>query len=201
MRLWTIQDAKDGDVLVCNEEILLFKSYSVQGRISVHCWYNGQTNNFHSIGVNDALLTTRNKICPATKEQHDILFVKMNEAGYTFDFEKKEVKKIHVIDEGKAEMDYCFTKMMNGEKVSSTWSEEDEKNLIEVISIVQNINSYDKQYDGYINWLKSIRQRHAWKPTKEQMYMLEWLTTNVLDDAPVGKKAKEVLYTLIEQLK
>lgn len=31
--------------------------------------------------------------------------------------------------------------------------------------------------------------------------MIEWLTTNVLDDGPVGKKAKEVLYTLIEQLK
>lgn len=31
---------------------------------------------------------------------------------------KSGVKKIHVLDEGKAEMDYCFTKMMNGEKVS-----------------------------------------------------------------------------------
>jgi hypothetical protein len=31
--------------------------------------------------------------------------------------------------------------------------------------------------------------------------MLEWLTTNVLDDGVVGNKAKEVLYTLIEQLK
>ena len=48
MHIWTIQDAKDGDVLACNEEILLFKSYSVQGRISLYCWYNGQTNNFHN---------------------------------------------------------------------------------------------------------------------------------------------------------
>ena len=90
--LWTIQDAKDGDVLACNEEILLFKSYSVQGRISLYCWYNGQTNNFHSKEVVDTLMTTRNKICPATKEQRDLLFAKMKEAGYEWDAEKKELK-------------------------------------------------------------------------------------------------------------
>jgi len=94
VHLWTIQDAKDGDVLACNEEILIFKSYSVQGRISLYCWYNGQTNNFHSKEVVDSLLTTRNKICPATKEQRDLLLSKMKESGYTFDFEKKELKKI-----------------------------------------------------------------------------------------------------------
>lgn len=73
MHLWTIQDAKDGDVLACNEEILLFKSYSAQERIYLYCWYNGQTNNFHSKEATDILLTKRNKIHPATKEQHDAL--------------------------------------------------------------------------------------------------------------------------------
>ena len=94
VHLWTIQDAKDGDVLACNEEILIFKSYSVQGRISLYCWYNGQTNNFHSKEVVDSLLTTRNKIWPATKEQRDQLEKVMANAGYAFDFEKKELKKI-----------------------------------------------------------------------------------------------------------
>lgn len=93
-RLWSIADAKDGHVLACNEEILLFKSYSVQGRISLYCWYNGQTNNFHSKGVGDTLVTTRNKIYPATKEQRDLLFQKMKEAGYEWDAYKKELKKI-----------------------------------------------------------------------------------------------------------
>ena len=94
LRLWTIEDGKDGDVLACNEEILLFKSYSVQGRISLYCWYNGQTNNFHNKEVSDTSLTTRNKICPATKEQRDLLFQKMKDAGYEWDAEKKELKKI-----------------------------------------------------------------------------------------------------------
>ena len=92
--LWTIQDAKDGDILACNEEILLYKSYSVlQGRISLYCWYNGHTNNFHSKEVNDILLTTRNKVCPATKEQCDVLMKAMNDAGYKWDADKKELNK------------------------------------------------------------------------------------------------------------
>lgn len=93
IREWTIQDAIDGDVLACNEEILLFKSYSAQERISLYCWYNGQTNNFHSKEVIDTLLTKRNKICPATKEQLDTLMKAMNDAGYEWDIEKQELKK------------------------------------------------------------------------------------------------------------
>ena len=92
IREWTIKDTKDGDILACNEEILLFKSYSVlQGRISLYCWYNGHTNNFHSKEVIDILLTTRNKVCPATKEQRDVLMKAMNDAGYEWDSEKKEL--------------------------------------------------------------------------------------------------------------
>ena len=46
--------------------------------------------------VNDVSITTRNKICPATKEQRSIMFQKMKEAGYEWDAEKKEPKKIIV---------------------------------------------------------------------------------------------------------
>lgn len=94
IREWTIQDAVDGDVLACNGEILLFKSYSVlQGRISLYCWYNVHTNNFHSKEVVDILLTTTNKVCPATKEQRDALMKAIKDAGYEWDAEKKELKK------------------------------------------------------------------------------------------------------------
>ena len=94
MHIWTIEDAKDGDVLACNEEILLFKSYSVQGRISLYCWYNGQTNNFHNKEVIDILLNKRNKICPATKEQRDLLFQKIKDAGYKWNAETKTLEKL-----------------------------------------------------------------------------------------------------------
>lgn len=91
--LWTIEDAKDSDILACKEEILLFKSYSVQERISLYCWYNGQTNNFHSKEEIDISLNKRHKIFPATKEQRDTFMKAMNDAGYEWDEEKKELKK------------------------------------------------------------------------------------------------------------
>ena len=93
--LWTINDAKDGDILACNKEILLFKSYSVQDRrISLYCWYNGKTNNFHNKEVKDILLTTKNKIDPATKEQREQFEKTITNSGYEWDAEKKELKKI-----------------------------------------------------------------------------------------------------------
>lgn len=169
--LWTIQDAKDGDVLACNGEILLFKSYSVQDRISLHCWYNGQTNNFHNKEVVDVLLTTRNKVCPATKEQRDLLFQKMAEAGYEWNASKKELKKIEITDLVE---DYISQKPVN-------WSEEDE----------QHINSLLKRLDGLCrnefertrfaisedrDWLKSLKDkgqpRSHWKPSEEQIIEL-----------------------------
>ena len=94
MHLWTIQDAKDGDILACNEEILLFKSYSVQERISLYCWYNGQTNNFHNKEVVDVSLNKRNKIFPATKEQRDALMKAMNDGGYKWNTETKTLEKL-----------------------------------------------------------------------------------------------------------
>lgn len=80
IREWTIQDAEDGDVLTCNEDIFIFKSYSeLQSSISLYCWYNGKTNNFFDDKVIYVSLNKRNKICPATKEQRDILYQKIEE--------------------------------------------------------------------------------------------------------------------------
>ena len=80
IRKWTIQDAKEGDILTCNEDIFLFKSYSVlQDSISLSCWYNGQTNNFFNDKAIYVSLNKRNKVCPATKEQRDILYQKIKE--------------------------------------------------------------------------------------------------------------------------
>jgi len=133
IRLWTIQDAKDGDVLACNEEILLFKSYSIQGRISLYCWYNGQTNNFHSKEVVDTLLTTRYKICPATKEQRDLLFAKMKEAGYEWDGEKKELKKIE-------------SKMLDADKVIEWIDDQACQGWIEDIEVDKFVDKFKKDF-------------------------------------------------------
>ncbi len=82
------------------------------------------------------------------------------------------------------------------------WSEEDER-LLSKLQLYVDMECFDRECNGddLLNWLKSLKPQNRWKPSKEQMYMLEWLTTNVLDDGVVEKKAKEVLSTLIEQLK
>lgn len=120
---WTIQDAKPGDVLVTDFEednmIVMYHSMCTIDTINVCCCLDNKFT-CANLGVFDA-----EDVKPATKEQRDLLFQKMKEKGYEWDAEKKELKKIHVIDEGKAEMDYCFTKMMNGEKVTPACGEDE----------------------------------------------------------------------------
>lgn len=101
VHLWTIQDAKDGDVLACYSEVKgkpieqvgIFKQYV--GR------HGGCSNAFlthtgidwdGNIIINGYMGSTN--ILPATKEQRDQFFKKMKEAGYQWDADKKELHKI-----------------------------------------------------------------------------------------------------------
>lgn len=94
-RLWTIQDAEDGDVLLEEEtgEPFIYNgnraTYFSGYFLGAYCGiYNGEFNpygNTHHWGKNSY---------PATKEQRVLLFQKMKEAGYEWDADKKELKKI-----------------------------------------------------------------------------------------------------------
>ena len=90
--LWTIQDAKDGDVLMANAPFIF--NGNLEGGIGcpgAHCGIN-------TLGKfqipKDKKHWTGHITTPATKEQCDLLFQKMHEAGYEWDSEKKELKKI-----------------------------------------------------------------------------------------------------------
>ena len=92
----------------------------------------------------------------------------MYEAGYEWDAEKKELKKFHIIDEGKAEMDYCFTKMMNGEKVSSAWSEEDAFRTSALTDVVKSGGSIRPELrNEFVDWLESLKDRVQPQPKQE----------------------------------
>ena len=96
---WTIQDAKDGDVLA-NEYNTIF----IYAGIDATCQFRGSSNAiiYHAVfgcrgfigergtGVGNVKET----YFPATKEQRDLLFQKMHEVGYEWDADKKELKKI-----------------------------------------------------------------------------------------------------------
>lgn len=99
MRLWTINDAKDGDVLVNskgNPFIFTGKFTTNYHNPIAYCGI-GNKNKFIVCVLNWRFHWAEKKeVAPATQEQRDLLFKKMKEAGYEWNNEKKELKKIEV---------------------------------------------------------------------------------------------------------
>ena len=94
--LWTIQDTKNGDVLATLDYILIFeKLLHKDGGVS-YCHYDFSCSKPQFIFNKDDnwYFGKEAKVYPATKEQRDFLFQKMKEAGYEWDADKKELKKI-----------------------------------------------------------------------------------------------------------
>jgi hypothetical protein len=181
---FTIQDAKDGDVLVYEEEIFMIKSYVLWHKIVYHCCYDEKELHIHSIYESLKKEDFEN-VHPATKEQRDTLFAKMKESGYEWDAEKKELKKIEqndiieipfgVRDSELQEVTYHipegFHAEIEGNRVvikkgeyKPAWSEEDEDTLKAIIKEIEankaECPEYDeKVYDMFLSWLKSIKER------------------------------------------
>lgn len=90
-KLWTIADAKEGDVLAVNDEVFIYahKMYSI---VDAHCFVDS-AGGFYLDGE-FGYTEKGNSIHPATKEQRDLLFRQMKEEGYEWDSEKKELKKV-----------------------------------------------------------------------------------------------------------
>ena len=93
-RLWVIQDAKDGDVLVNGSNIFIF--YFINNRrLMGYCHVNMNDGNFYNdIGRIECFCTIDAPVTPATKEQRDALMKAMNDAGYVWDAEKKELMEL-----------------------------------------------------------------------------------------------------------
>lgn len=90
--LWTIQDAKDGDVLYSldSKQPFIFKHRKPNEQAAVYCGINTYGKFF--IGNTKDCVITTDKYIPADKFQRDHLFQKIKEAGYQWDSEKKELK-------------------------------------------------------------------------------------------------------------
>ena len=175
--MWGISDARDGDVLFHSDSasngIFIFKEIIDKGFAKeVICYCDYDSEDHFCLGEHHTCCWTDAKILyPATKEQRDLLFQKMKEAGYIFDFEKKELKKLSQSEVTKTsdqeeiaeipfgakdselqEATYFIPKGFHAEidddkvvikkdEKSTVWSEEDERNM-------QNIDSvlfYDKK--------------------------------------------------------
>ena len=173
--LWTIQDAKDGDVLAIK---------SIEGYHSpfVAIYKKQNEEDFDSycfIGFDGKFYKGENghsteEVHPATKEQNDLLFQKMKESGYEWDAEKKQLKKI---------------------EQNPAWSEEDKEMRIKVLKYLSTrCNVFE--YEEVDNWLKSIRPQSQWKPSDEQMEALEWQVNNTSECSWQYKESKNLLKQL-----
>lgn len=95
--LWTIKDAKDGDVLYCKKRItddseIIMIYEGISNNVDSYCRYSSKSE-FNTY-ITNVLNVEHDSITPATKEQRDLLFSKMKESGCEWDSEKKELKRI-----------------------------------------------------------------------------------------------------------
>lgn len=179
IHIWTIQDARAGDVLVHNSFSFIFMGIK-NGIVKGICTELGDTI------LNFGNSECDNDYCPATKEQRDLLFRKMKESGYEWDAEKKELRKI---------------------EQKPAWSEEDINALNRISAILvdaSEVKNWWKEYrliekDEMIrltDFLKSFKDRCTWKPSDEQIIALRWVLNNV----PYNKH-KEEISGLLDQIK
>lgn len=146
-RMWTIQDAKDGDVLAAHECYVIFKE--IDGlNIKCYCTYHFMNNPSFYVDT----LQNKTAFYPATKEQRDTLMKAMADAGYTFYFEKKELKKI---------------------EHTPAWSEEDERTSNKIQCLIGIYRTGDSEHK-LCSWIDNLKYRvqpkQEWSEEDEKMY-------------------------------
>lgn len=98
--LWTIENAKEGDVLCtyeCGKPKVVFILKGIPKKpyvLRFHCYYNIMHPHFESDSKKGCLAPNMEDLKPATKEQKGILFQKMKESGYEWDANKNEPIKL-----------------------------------------------------------------------------------------------------------
>ena len=211
-RLWDItKDAKDGDVLCtyeCDEPKIVFilkgtpkKHYA----LDYHCYYNIMYPHFPSDSEKGCLAPNDEDVKPATKEQRELLFQKMKEAGYEWDVYKLELKKIeqkptewHEKIKGLDKLEtYVLSiapdRPLDAVKVDSknirflinkeqkpAWSEEDERYLSYAIYAVEDI--LGSNGENTVTWLKSLKERVQPQPKKEWSEEDKNMLQSILDE-------------------
>lgn len=179
---WTIQDAKDGDVLFqdlmggytfiyngVNPNMAMLYSFIISNDgEDVLPYHIGKPNT----GIGN-IEENKNIIYPATKEQRDFLFQKMKEAGYEWSNKDRKLIKTEEQSEQGAIND-------TNEEVS----EELKAASILHSELVRNQSCIDEDFIAGAQWLK--RQNCAWSEEDEEMF------NNIIEDdlMPYGEQDK-----------
>ena len=81
------------------------------------------------------------------------------------------------------------------------WSEEDDTTLSNLIWAIKEDMVLADDRDKYVNWLKFIKERYSWKPSKKQMYILNWVANILLNqNSLVDQSAAKELNSLYQDL-
>ena len=161
--LWTIDDAKDGDILQLGGVTAIFKDYLRNGNCKCYC--SSYEEEFEVPVENESYGTINSR--PATEEQRELLFSKMKEAGYMWDTEKKELKKIE-------------QNPVNKFKVTIVQNVKDDKKS--EISLIKDIlfsfkngriyNVSAEDFGNCLAWLeKQGEQKQEWSEEDEEMFL------------------------------
>ena len=144
-KLWSISDAKDGDVLVEDSCLFIIKKLNDDFSADTYCvlHVDGDYEN------NCRLIFDYKDTYPATKEQCEVLFNRIKMENYEWDPEKKELKKLNI-----------KPKFNEGD-----WVVDEEDNSVHQIKqAIENVTyggfSYDLTDNGYFPYTKS--NYHLW---------------------------------------
>ena len=134
------QDARDGDVLAWDDSkcIALFKNIYDEDSFNSYGFVGGCTGTFESRQSYHDIEGAH----PATKEQRDLLFHKMHEAGYEWDAENKELIKI---------------------EHKTAWSEKDNEHVNSLLKRLDGLCRKEFTTTRFAinedeNWLKSLKE-------------------------------------------
>ncbi len=206
----SIDDTKDGDVLACESGwTCIFKALINDYTFSSYCFMDADKlvcetgSECHTL--DKAFVDAYNgEIHPATKEQRDKLKKAILNAGYKWDSEKKELKKIEQKPYGqREECEKCqfnfageckgYCELKRNEQKSVEWSEDDErirtcliKDQEKALEDVKNdkyghgeiISDLKEMYRERITWLESLRPQPKQEWSNELMMILDEVIRN-----------------------
>lgn len=162
--LWTIQDTKDGDVIQLGEVTAIFKEYIGQEKCICYCSISEDGGFEIPIEDGEDNIYGCTYTTPATKEQRNTLMKAMADAGYTFDFKSKELKKIE-----KKPANTVEPKFREGDSIQFKGFGHNRYTIKEVCGLSHYINTMgnrmDMSYtDANFEVIKDAEKRNEQKP-------------------------------------
>ena len=202
--LWSINDAKDGDVLYSldSKQPFIFKHRKTNEQAKVYCGINIY-GKFFVGNTKDCVITT-DKYIPATKEQRDKLEKAMTDAGYRWNSDEKKMEKIEQKSADVEEPDFfddfrksdvevdsnedgliAETIRYKKEQKPAEWSEEDERMYRGLHNLIYSTQYCDsrKEFSDFLDSLKNrvqLQSQQEWDKEDEKCIRL---STDIIDSA------------------